>query len=62
MIRLNRVGAAKARNKPVDGHAPGLRGDDAKRYFAAGISTDHECFTYEEALEKAELGVKILIR
>ena len=59
---LAKIAAAKARNKPVDGHAPGLRGDDAKRYFAAGISTDHECFTYEEALEKAELGVKILIR
>jgi adenine deaminase len=47
---------------PVDGHAPGLRGEQAKNYFAAGIQTDHECFSYEEGLEKAELGVKILIR
>jgi adenine deaminase len=49
-------------NKPVDGHAPGLRGQDAQQYFSAGITTDHECFTYEEGLEKARLGVKILIR
>jgi adenine deaminase len=48
--------------KPVDGHAPGLRGDQAKNYFKAGIETDHECFSLEEAMEKAALGVKILIR
>jgi adenine deaminase len=48
--------------KPVDGHAPGLRGEDAQNYISAGISTDHECFTYEEALEKLGLGMKILIR
>jgi adenine deaminase len=57
-----KIDAALALGKPVDGHAPGLRGDDARRYFAAGISTDHECFTLEEALEKARLGVHILIR
>lgn len=59
---LAKIEAAQRIGKPVDGHAPGLRGDDARRYFSAGISTDHECFTYEEGLEKARLGVKILIR
>lgn len=59
---LAKIAAARAAGKPVDGHAPGLRGEDAKRYFAAGISTDHECFTLDEAIEKAHLGVKILIR
>jgi adenine deaminase len=46
----------------VDGHAPGLRGEDARKYIEAGISTDHECFTIEEALDKLEHGMKILIR
>ncbi|MBK6996698.1 MAG: adenine deaminase [Lewinellaceae bacterium] len=59
---MAKIAAAHKLGKPVDGHAPGLRGEDARRYFAAGISTDHECFTYDEALEKAQLGVKILIR
>lgn len=59
---LAKIAAAHRLGKPVDGHAPGLRGDEARRYFAAGISTDHECFAYEEGREKAELGVKILIR
>lgn len=59
---LAKIAAAQRLGKPVDGHAPGLRGDDARRYFAAGITTDHECFTFEEGLEKARLGVKILIR
>ena len=54
---------AKAFNKPVDGHAPGLRGEAAKKYIEAGISTDHECFTYEEALDKLQSGLDyILIR
>ncbi|HEY1870851.1 MAG TPA: adenine deaminase C-terminal domain-containing protein, partial [Chitinophagaceae bacterium] len=48
--------------KPVDGHAPGLRGDDAKKYIAAGITTDHECFTKEEALDKLQNGMKVIIR
>ncbi len=59
---MAKIAAAKAVNKPVDGHAPGLRGKDAAQYIAAGISTDHECFTYEEALEKLKLGMYILIR
>jgi adenine deaminase len=57
-----KINAAKKYNKPVDGHAPGLRGDDAKKYIEAGISTDHECFTKEEALDKLKYGMKILIR
>jgi adenine deaminase len=59
---LKKIEAAKKYNKPVDGHAPGLRGADAKKYIDAGISTDHECFTAAEALEKLEFGMKILIR
>jgi len=59
---LAKIAAAKRLGKPVDGHAPGLMGEDARKYFAAGITTDHECFTYEEGKGKAELGVKILIR
>ena len=59
---LKKIAHAKANNKPVDGHAPGLRGDDITKYIAAGIYTDHECFSYEEALEKLQKGMKILIR
>lgn len=54
--------AARRHNKPIDGHAPGVTGEDAKKYASAGITTDHECFTLEEALEKIKLGMKILIR
>jgi len=59
---LQKIAAAKKWNKPVDGHAPGLRGDAARRYIAAGISTDHECFTIDEALDKLAAGMKIIIR
>ena len=59
---LKKIAWAKHYNKPVDGHAPGLRGDDITKYIKAGISTDHECFTYDEALEKLQKGMKILIR
>jgi adenine deaminase len=59
---MAKIAAAQAAGKPVDGHAPGLRGEDAAAYFAAGISTDHECYTYEEGLEKLSLGVQVLIR
>jgi adenine deaminase len=59
---LKKIAWAKHNNKPVDGHAPGLRGDDVTKYIQAGISTDHECFTYEEGLEKLQKGMKILIR
>lgn len=59
---LKKIAWAKHYNKPVDGHAPGLRGEQVKKYIAAGISTDHECFTYDEALEKLSLGMKVIIR
>jgi adenine deaminase len=48
--------------KPIDGHAPGLKGEYLKKYIAAGILTDHECSTLEEAEEKISLGMKIQIR
>ena len=53
---------ARALGKPVDGHAPGLRGAAARSYFAAGITTDHECVTREEAEDKLACGAHILIR
>jgi adenine deaminase len=59
---LKKIEWAKHFNKPVDGHAPGLRGEAVKKYISAGISTDHECFTFEEAAEKLSLGMKVLIR
>jgi adenine deaminase len=59
---LAKVRAAHTRGKPVDGHAPGLRGSEAARYVAAGITTDHECFAKEEALDKLAAGCKISIR
>lgn len=59
---IQKIAAAHKLSKPVDGHAPGLRGEHAKLYIDAGISTDHECYTSEEALEKLEYGMKILIR
>ena len=74
---MQKITAAKKMNKPVDGHAPGLRGEAAKNYIDAisyktyvngvpplggGGATDHECFTAEEALEKLSYGMKILIR
>jgi len=59
---LKKIAWAKHYNKPVDGHAPGLRGDDVTKYINAGISTDHECFSYDEALEKLQKGMKVIIR
>ena len=59
---MKKIAAAHAVGKPVDGHAPGLMGDAAQQYIEAGISTDHECFTIEEALDKLEHGMKIIIR
>ncbi|HLZ94222.1 MAG TPA: adenine deaminase [Candidatus Dormibacteraeota bacterium] len=46
----------------VDGHAPGVRGRALNAYIAAGIYSDHECSTYEEALEKRRLGMWIMLR
>ena len=59
---LAKIAAAAALGKPIDGHAPGLRGAQAKAYIEAGISTDHECFSYEEGKEKLEAGMKVIIR
>ncbi len=59
---MDKIASAKKYNKPIDGHAPGLMGEDARKYIEAGISTDHECFTLEEALNKLKHGMKILIR
>ncbi len=59
---MKKIAAAQELGKPVDGHAPGLRGDDAKKYIERGISTDHECFTLDEAAEKLKYGMKIIIR
>lgn len=59
---LTKIQHAKNNYKPIDGHAPGLRGEELTKYIAAGIRTDHECFSYEEALEKLQKGMKVLIR
>lgn len=59
---LKKLASAKKHRKPIDGHAPGLMGEDMKTYFNAGITTDHECFAYQEALEKLQHGVKVMIR
>ena len=59
---MAKIALAHAAGRPVDGHAPGLRADDAAHYASAGISTDHECFTAAEARDKLAVGMKILIR
>ncbi|AKQ46539.1 adenine deaminase [Rufibacter radiotolerans] len=59
---MQKITLAQKFDKQVDGHAPGLRGDQAAAYAAAGITTDHECFTADEALDKLAVGMKILIR
>ena len=59
---MKKIEAAHALGKPIDGHAPGLMGELAKKYIDAGISTDHECFTAAEALDKLGFGMKIIIR
>jgi adenine deaminase len=59
---MAKIHAAQRVGKPIDGHAPGLRGEQARQYIHAGISTDHECVTAEEALDKLQAGMQILIR
>lgn len=61
-IVMEKIEISKKYGKPIDGHAPGLMGDQAEKYVSAGPSTDHECFTYEEGLGKIKLGMKIAIR
>jgi adenine deaminase len=59
---MAKIAAAKKVGKPIDGHAPGLRGEELDAYIAAGINTDHEAYSYEEGLEKLKKGMKILVR
>ncbi|HEX8506880.1 MAG TPA: adenine deaminase [Hymenobacter sp.] len=59
---MAKIALAHAAGRPVDGHAPGLRAEDAAHYASAGISTDHECFTAAEARDKLAVGMKVLIR
>lgn len=59
---MRKLDVARANGRVIDGHAPGLQGDDARRYASFGISTDHECFTLDEATDKVAAGMKILIR
>lgn len=59
---MAKIALAHQFQKPVDGHAPGLRGKDVEQYASAGIDTDHECFTLEEALDKVKAGMFIQIR
>ncbi len=59
---FSKIAAAHQAGKVVDGHAPGLRGTTLQSYIAAGISTDHETITAEEAREKLAAGMKIIIR
>jgi len=57
-----KLNAAKKYGKPIDGHAPGLKGEQADKYVKAGITTDHECFTMEEAIDKINSGMYVQIR
>ena len=59
---VKKISWAKYFKKPVDGNAQGLRGDDLSKYIHAGISTDHESFTYDEGIEKLQKGMKVIIR
>jgi len=59
---MAKLAAAHKSGKPVDGHAPGVAGENARLYAQSGITTDHECFTLEEALDKIKWGMKVLIR
>jgi adenine deaminase len=59
---LKKIEWAKLLNKPIDGHAPGLTGDDLSKYISEGITTDHESFTIDEGLEKLKKGMKVIVR
>lgn len=59
---MAKIEAAKRVGKPIDGHAPGLMGEERMRYAAAGISTDHECSELDEARDAIASGMKVLIR
>lgn len=59
---MSKISVAKELKRPIDGHAPGLMGKDAENYIKVGISTDHECFKLEEALDKLKYNMNIIIR
>lgn len=59
---MDKIDVAKRYGRRIDGHAPGLRADDAAHYIAAGITTDHECFSLPEAIDKLSHGMNIIIR
>jgi adenine deaminase len=59
---LSKLKIAKSFKKPIDGHAPQLSGEDLKKYISEGVSTDHECVSFNEAIEKKMLGMKIMVR
>lgn len=61
-LLLSKIAAARRLGKKIDGHAPGLRGPDLMKYIDTGITTDHECVTIDEAIDKVKYGMKILIR
>jgi len=59
---MEKIETARRYNKPIDGHAPGLRGEGLKRYIEAGIMTDHESIAVDEAIEKIGEGMRLQIR
>lgn len=59
---MEKIEAAHSQGKLIDGHAPCVRGKGLDAYISAGITTDHECISYEEGKEKIEKGMKVLIR
>jgi adenine deaminase len=59
---LAKISAAREKKKPIDGHAPGLNGPDLYAYISAGIQSDHECTTAQEAIEKLRAGMYIMVR
>ena len=59
---LRKIEGAHKLGKPIDGHAPLLSGEDLKRYVSYGITTDHECTSFSEAIEKSRLGMTIMVR
>ena len=59
---MAKIAAAQRNGKPIDGHAPGLTGQQRDRYAAAGITTDHECSTLDEGRSCINAGMKVIIR
>ncbi|WP_409968177.1 adenine deaminase [Bengtsoniella intestinalis] len=59
---IEKIVAAQAHHKKIDGHAPMLQGNDLNAYMAAGVYSDHECFDVDDAIAKLERGQYIMIR